>query len=249
MKTLKIVTLFLIAAAFTACDNDPISDLMPPFGGYIWRITNSESTGGRLLKISLPGGEGVEGYPTPFDPGRNFDAAAGDGRVWVAGSRDDEYMQGTFIWELGGTYIDTYGCVAITWDGEYLWSTASSEFYRTNPDTGEYELMFTLEDYDTYCDGLAWDGTYIWAVYSPEEVIIQIDRNEGEVLKRIPSPAEASRGLTWDGGALWVNDLKSDRIYRVNPDDGSALGYLEMSPPGRLPPPAPYGLAFEFPSE
>ncbi len=271
MKALKLIVLAAVLVSFTACDDGWIMDLEPPYGGYLWRVTNGSA--GSIQRISPTTGERHESYRTPFPGGddefpfgHNYDAAAGDGRVWVGGAKYIEEYQvySPYIWEVGGDDFGAWASSALTYDGEYLWAAGTGwddgdytmEFYRIHPDTHDWELMFSIDvpdDWDYYKVlrpmGLAWDGNHLWAVCSPGEVIIQIDRNEGEVLIRIPSPAEASRGLTWDGEALWVNDVKSDRIYRVAPEDGKVLGYLEMSPPGRLPPPAPYGLAFEFPSD
>lgn len=123
--------------------------------------------------------------------------------------------------------------------------------YRINPDTHESELVLTAGDGRFGDAGLAWDGNYFWSLLTTRKVIFQLDPMSGDISHTVvlPGQIEGPRGLTWDGEALWVNDAKTDRLYRISPKDGAILGYHEMSPPGRLPPPAPYGLAFEFPSE
>jgi hypothetical protein len=135
--------------------------------------------------------------------------------------------------------------------GNIFWGGAGSRLYRIDPDTHESELLITCESARFGVGGLAWDGTYLWSLIKTRKVIFQLDPTTGDILHTIvlPEQIEAPRGLTWDGEALWVNDAKYDILYRVSPKDGSMLGYHEMSPPGRLPPPAPYGLAWEFPSE
>jgi hypothetical protein len=198
---------------------------------------------------------------TPFTRGYNFDAATGDGRVWVGGALYDEY-DGTYdysIWEVGTSWDDRIRHVVaygLTYDGEYLWAPKYHypedyyEILRINPDTHESELAFNFYD-DVGFKGFAWDGDYLWAlvVLRYDYEIWKLDPENGTKLHSIKAPTDAARGLTWDGEALWVNDTKTSRLYRVDPKDGSVFGYVQVDPPGRLPPPAPYGLAFEFPSE
>jgi hypothetical protein len=263
MKALKAMAIAAGLIAFIGCDDDWVMDLEPPYGGYIWRVTNDYGPG--ISKFNPVDGTHIEGYVVPLD--HAYDAAAGGGRVWVGGDKYiEEYdVYSPYIWEVGGDDFGAWASEALTYDGEYLWGAStgyeypgdySMEFWRVNPDTHDWELMFVIdvEDVGNYYEilrpvGLAWDGNYLWVLTTPKEAIIQIDPDTGEILRTIPAPCDGPRGLTWDGEALWVNDAKTDRLYRVSPKDGSILGYHEMSPPGRLPPPAPYGLAFEFPSE
>jgi hypothetical protein len=278
MKVLKPLTLLTVLLVFTACDDDWIMDLEPPYGGYIWRVSNGCGGTGIIRKYDPVDGSYIEGYSTPFAGGEegypptyhgygyNYDAAAGDGRVWVAGDKLTDGLPYPYIWELGSDdFRIPYFGFGLTYDGEYLWindygdyeGITLTEFYRLDPDTHVQELMFIFDSGKLPIRGLAWDGTCLWALFAPgwgggtegDKVFVQFDPETGDVLHRAPCNIEVPLGLTWDGEALWVNDAKSDRLYRVSPDDGSILGYHEMSPPGRLPPPCPYGLAFEFPSE
>jgi hypothetical protein len=275
MKVLKPLTLLTVLLVFTACDDDWIMDLEPPYGGYIWRVTNGCGGVGGITKYNPVDGSRIEGYSTPFAGGEegypptyngygyNYDAAAGDGRVWVGGAIIYDELPYPHIWEVGGELFPAYSS-GLAYDGEYLWApdgfwdgpVLHKYFIRINPDTYEEEIMFEYNA-EFMLGGLAWDGTCLWALFAPgwgggtegDKVFVQFDPETGDVLHRAPCSIEVPLGLTWDGEALWVNDAKSDRLYRVSPDDGSILGYHEMSPPGRLPPPCPYGLAFEFPSE
>lgn len=124
MKTIRLIILFVVIFAFIACDDDWLMDLEPPYGGYIWRVSNG--TSGYVGKLNPVEATWIEGYGTPFGSGYNYDAAAGDGRVWVAGLMYIDDSPGLYIWEVNG---DTFRAPAhgLTWDGEYLfWGGATT---------------------------------------------------------------------------------------------------------------------------
>lgn len=273
MKVLKPLVLLTVLLVITACDDDWIMDLEPPYGGYIWWVANGWNGNGSVEKLNPENFSWEEGrYPTPFPGGdyefpcgHNYDAAAGDGRVWVAGdiynSQDQLYYR--CIWELGTPSYETFapGTEGLTYDGELLWVLIGN-FYTVDPDTHEVVLRHEYDwDPNLHVTGLAWDGKYLWALTTNEEwwygpwldddleknTLTQYDPETGEKLYSMECPIKNARGLTWDGEALWVNDTKANRLYRISPKDGNILGYVQMEPEGGKS--YPWGLAFEFPSE
>jgi hypothetical protein len=270
VRLIKLFAAVVVLVAFASCTDSPVTfwgDLDPPYGGWLWVV---ETDYGELKKVRPSDGEIIESYVTPFDSNRSYEAAAGDGRVWVGGfdyfyEYDDYY---DCIWELGHSSYSYYYSVhsgALTYDGENLWvagqeydypSKTFIRFYRVDPNTHEYEMAFEIEgDYDNreYPHGLAWDSGYIWCLIGGGEFqtreICRINPTDGEILHTIRAPSEDPRGLTWDGEALWVNDIYTNMVYRVSPKTGDVLGYIYLDPGDRQPPARFNGLAFEFPSE
>jgi len=254
MKTLKIITLFVVAAAFTACDDEWIMDLTPPYGGWLWLVHNEA-----ILKIDPTTGERLDGFDSHHYRDYNAGLAFGDGKVWVAWVEilDDltgEY-EGFFRWIDPITKEESpkislgryFHVLALAWGGGYLYLTTGLHYYRIDT-SQDFENDYVIEELfeygDWYARGLAWDGTYLWTATTKAKKISRLDPVTGGLLHQIPAPCEGAVGLAWDGEALWVNAAKDNRGYRVSPKDGEVLGYLQYDFAG-----TPRGLAFEFPSE
>ena len=272
MKALKAIAITTVLVAFIGCDDGWVMDLEPPYGGYIWRVTNGGK--GYVEKLNPENFSWEEGgYTTPFPGGddefpcgHNYDAAAGDGKVWVGGEIYDSVDQSYYfrIWEVGTPGYAAFAApraTGLAYDGESLWILTGPSLYTVNPDTHAYELIHKYDwNPEQYVTGLAWDGKYLWGLATNEEwwygswldddleknTLTQYDPETGEKLYSMECPIKNARGLTWDGEAFWINDTKTNRLYRISPKDGNTLGYLQMGPEDRLPKPYPWGLTFEF---
>ena len=252
MKTIKLITLFVVTVGFTACDDDWTMDLTPPRGGWLWVVNNDLPGGGSdesvIWKLDLPSGRWLDWVDAPFRKEQNRGLAYGDGKVWVGGY--------DFDWDTGdrqgyycGIDVETgesdpwveVGFVpnGLAWDGSSLWGTSSGNLYKIDVNTGDYEKQFYI---DLTIRGLAYDGEALWAVDRSARVFLRIDPETGEILHEIPAPGERPVGLAWDGEALWVDDEFNNVVYRVDPENGKVLGYLNYDFEGYK-----WGLAFEFP--
>ncbi|UCE26467.1 MAG: hypothetical protein JSW52_08945 [Candidatus Coatesbacteria bacterium] len=254
MKTVKYITLCVTLVAvvsFYSC-----ADLTPPYGGWLWVVTNEEGYGdrGSIMRLEPSTGEMINWYraPAPWYS-NNFGLAYGNGLVWVGWEEKDPYSgehTGYFIRWLDPSTGDDGEPVEIeipplglAWVNDELWAAKGDDFYRINPNTGVIEETFTTTTY-VYSRGLAWDDSYLWVPDNYNERIYKIDRKSGDVLRGIKAPCDHMAGLAWDGAALWVNDEDNRYAYRVSPDDGDVLGsYYYPFDSGQFP----YGLAFEFP--
>ncbi|UCE26147.1 MAG: hypothetical protein JSW52_07210 [Candidatus Coatesbacteria bacterium] len=254
MKTVKYITLCVTLVAvvsFYSC-----ADLTPPYGGWLWVVTNRDNRSGSIRKLNPSDGTTVESYLAPAsNHGKNFGLAFGNGLVWVGWEEKDPYTgqnTGYFIRWLDPSTGDDGEPVEIeipplglAWVNDELWAAKGDDFYRINPTTGEIEAEITVTPYIS-ARGLAWDGAYLWATdYTYGNCTLsKIDLKSRKVLKQVKAPCKHPKGLAWDGGALWVNDEETRYAYRVSPDDGDVLGsYYYPFDSGQFP----YGLAFEFP--
>jgi hypothetical protein len=273
MKVLKPLILLTVLLVFTACDDDWTMDLEPPYGGYIWWVANGWNGNGSIEKLNPENFSWEEGrYTTPFPGGspeypcgHNYDAAAGDGKVWVGGEIYDSGDQSYYfrIWEVGTPGYEAFAApraTGLAYDGESLWILTGPSLYTVNPDTHAYDLIYKYDwDPNQHVTGLAWDGKYLWALTTNEEwwygpwldddleknTLTRYDPETGEILYSMECPVKNARGLTWDGEALWINDTKTNRLYRVSPRDGNILGYVQMESEDSKS--YPWGLAWEFP--
>ncbi len=261
MKKLKYITLGLALVAvvlFYSC-----ADLTPPYGGWLWVVTNEPERIGKhhrggIMRLDPSTGETVDEYLAPASwDGDNLGLAFGNGLVWVGWEEGDPYQgYNWFIKWLDpstgneGEPVELeHTPSGLTWAGNELWGIRGHYLYRINVITGELDNEIELNGgvISVSGNGLAWDGSYFWATNgytADEKTICKIDPKSGEVLKHIKAPCEHPVGLAWDGGALWVNDEENRYAYRVSPKDGDVLGsYYYPFDSGQFP----YGLAFEFP--
>jgi len=241
-----ILTAFFIALVI-GCDDGGTGPggQDPPKPGCVWEVwefwyadKDWEPPYVWIYKYNSVDGNVLDNVWAPFC-GYGYDAAYGDGRLWVAAevfwqNANGNREYGPVIWEVGNGYFESPYIDGLTWDGEQLWGCSSyGEFYTIDPDTHESEFMFTYGDNEYSFTGLAWDGEYLWAITPTTNEIIQIDPEKGSKFHSVPFP-EPKRylpmynyGLTWDGEALLMSDPTIDgSIYRISPDDGRVLWIL-----------------------
>lgn len=257
MKPITAISTVVLVALIMGCGGDNGATGPdggdPPKPGYVWEVWEQYVEDGywypplvSVVSYDSSNGEKLRDVRAPFE-GSGYDAAYGEGRLWVAGG---DYYSGPVIWEVGVDCYPSPGFRGLTWDGERLWGCNWGNFYTINPDTHESELMFTYGDNEYSFTGLAWDGEYLWAITHTTNEIIQIDPGNGSKVRSVPFPEpkhyqfEYNYGLTWDGEALLMSDPTLDgSIYRISPEDGTVLWILYT---GRK---SPYygscGLAFE----
>jgi hypothetical protein len=242
LKGLKATAIVAVLVLFLGCGDDGTTwpdGGDPPEPGYIWEVwefwysdVDWEPPNIWVYKYNSADGTVLDSERALF-VGYGYDAAYGNGRLWVAAeilgqdaSGNREY--GPVIWEVGNDYFESPYIDGLTWDGKQLWGcTSYGEFYTINPETHESELMFTYEKGILSFEGLAWDGEYLWAVTPTTNEIIQIDTENGTKVHSVLCPGKYPNGLTWDGEALLVSDRGiNGSVYRISPNDGQVLWVL-----------------------
>ncbi|UCE26149.1 MAG: hypothetical protein JSW52_07220 [Candidatus Coatesbacteria bacterium] len=246
MKARVFILVITVGGILIGCNGDGGVTPQTPVPGYIWEVWTgfSESDPDRPPLVSIDrysAEDGSESYPnkgsahasnseSSYGYGVGYDAAYGDGRVWAAGVKIEvhgDIQHSTYgIWERGVDFFETERVEGLTYDGEYLWGSYGSDFYRIDPNTYECELMFTFGDGTKEFVGLAWDGEYLWGLAEGEA--IKIDPETGSEVRSVTCPGGTNAGLTWGGKYLWVNDLDlNGSIYRFSPVDGTLLQVLD----------------------
>ncbi len=253
MKIRIFMLVIAVVGVLIGCDEDGGTVPQPQIPGYIWEVWTWQSDSDPYQppltwasKYYADDGN-YPPYDDRWDDPRYFygggdDAAYGDGRLWIAGEGSlsvdyDDPKSGIF--EVGVGLFDTVNVEGLTYDGEHLWGSSDSDFYRIDPDTYEHEFMFTYGDGSLRFKGLAWDGEYLWGLASGEA--IKIDPETGSGFHTVTCPYGV--GLAWGAKYLWVND-RDGIIYRFSPVDGSVLQTLYTNKGGFY---TPGGLAYEPP--
>ncbi len=109
-------------------------------------------------------------------------------------------------------------------------------FYHDNifsspKDTGD--IIHSITNPSTYCQGLTWDGNYLWCSEILMGKLHQLDPLDGTVIKTIDAPGIHVEGITWDGTSLWAlnnngGPYESNTLYEINPDDGAVISSFEI---------------------
>ncbi len=152
MRSIKVITAIVVAGMLSACDDNIIVDLIPDEEGYLWIAVNFHEsppnhTGkSRVAKYDLPSQSWVTFYETPFERGKTYDMACGDGRAWVYGAYWDNYEEiyNYKIWEVGTDPNEAFwgGGEGLAFDGSKLWYGYGYNFRTIDPDTYEIADMF-----------------------------------------------------------------------------------------------------------
>ncbi|MCP4231248.1 MAG: hypothetical protein GY771_14020 [bacterium] len=259
-RIINVIAVLITVSLIVSCDHFP-TDFVSSVKGNLWMAVNFDempdydATGPRygsfIGRYDLAKQDWGYGFGTPFDRGKTYDMACGDGRAWVYGgiwNSQDEWYDPK-IWEVGTPWGEAFwgGGLGMTYGDSYLWCATGDEFWRLNPDTHEAEDVFTYTNpRGGGLTGLAWVNGTLWAVYAQfsghynNNEFVQLDPETGEVLDSFGCIAAEPRGLAWDGEALWTSDYDSNDLYRIDPRTREVLGMLN-----------PYweGMEFSSPSE
>jgi hypothetical protein len=233
MRPITAILTVVLIGLIIGCDGDDGTTgpdgRDPPEPGYLWEVWEDHYLAGgfpllNISKYSVPDIKEITNETAPFY-GRGYDAARGNGRLWVAATEYiDEYTSQGVIWEVGRGYYPLDGVAGLTWDGTRLWGSSGNYFYTINTYDYEYELKFIYGDESLIFTGLAWDGECIWAIAPANNEIIRINPENGTKVHSVLCPGKYPNGLTWDGEALLVSDRGiNGSIYRISPDDGEVL--------------------------
>lgn len=250
MDKLKIGIVLVIVSLFTSCDDGIVMDIVPDQTGYLWLAVNFVE---EPVEYPPPPVYGVVGkydlskqmwaglYDTPFNRGRNFDVACGNGRLWLYGAYwdygDEDYDYK--IWEVGTDPNEAFwgGGGGLAYDGSRLWYSHGNTFRTIEPDTHVIEDIFVYTNpRGGSVTGLTWADGMLWAVYNeysgdnPNSEFMQFDPETGEVLDSFGCIAKEPRGLAWDGEALWTSDYDSQCLYRIDPKTRKVLGNFNPAP-------------------
>ena len=116
----------------------------------------------------------------------------------------------------------------LTWDGNALWQSGSSDLYHVDTGGGLLDSI----DAPYICHyGTAWDGTHIWTVSACSDQVYRVDTS-GNVISSFATPGGYPTGLTWDGSHLWLADERDDRIYKLTT---SGTVVASFASPGLFP--------------
>ncbi len=108
----------------------------------------------------------------------------------------------------------------------------NSDILFSVKDTGD--IIHSIPDPGTYCQGLTWDGDYLWCSEILWGKIYQLDPLDGTVIKSFTAPGTHIEGMTWDGTYLWALDngggpYNSNMLYKIDPDDGAVISSFEIN--------------------
>ncbi|MCP4231035.1 MAG: hypothetical protein GY771_12930, partial [bacterium] len=112
MKSVRIIAMIIVVGLLSACDHFP-TDFVSSVKGNLWMAVNfdefpdydpeKQRKKGVVCRYDLAKLEWKYGFSTPFDRGKTYDMACGDGRAWVYGGiwdNQDEWYDFK-IWEVG----------------------------------------------------------------------------------------------------------------------------------------------------
>ncbi|MCK4339337.1 MAG: choice-of-anchor D domain-containing protein, partial [Candidatus Cloacimonetes bacterium] len=127
-------------------------------------------------------------------------------------------------WTILATYPIPEGASGLAYDGTYLYcgiyGANGDEFYRIDPDNGNYELLFTNPTIHD-CYGMTFDGEYLWITdhgtgTAPADAI-QLDFM-GNILYQFALPTHYMSGIAYDNGDFWVAAYYDPEavIYKVD---------------------------------
>ena len=128
-------------------------------------------------------------------------------------------------WTIIATYPIPEGASGLAYDGTYLYcgiyGANGDEFYRIDPNNGNYELLFTNPNInDSY--GMTYDGQYLWitdhiTTPSVPATAIQLDF-EGNIISQFDLPAHYMSGIAYDNSDFWVSAYydPDGEIYKVD---------------------------------
>lgn len=112
-----------------------------------------------------------------------------------------------------------------TWDGSYLWLSASNRGLILQVDPADGSLIQSLPSPAADLRGLAWDGNSLWAVDGANDLIYRLSTS-GDVLGTWDTPGRNSWGITFDGEHLWVSDDQAKKIFQLVVPEPSSLTIL-----------------------
>nr|MBC8525874.1 PQQ-binding-like beta-propeller repeat protein [Candidatus Cloacimonadota bacterium] len=127
-------------------------------------------------------------------------------------------------WTIVATYPIPEGASGLAYDGTYLYcgiyGANGDEVYRIDPNTGDYELLFSGPQEDAF--GLTYDGSYLWTTDHPGSsstpaMAMQIDW-DGSLISQFNLPVHYMSGIAYDNGDFWVSAYydPDGEIYKVD---------------------------------
>lgn len=237
MKTPIVITLLALAlpAVTGAGLGDVLASWETPYprrgfngiahdGEYIW-VKSGDSREGRVFKCATTGSVLAEiafPYPAPsfYSYGLTFDGEYlwTIYQYWRIPYYDDYRKYSTTGSYAGGfSRANIWGSVALTWDGQYIFTEFPSGPYRAVKYTTAGTLLATFPMPVRFGSDMAYYKRQLW-YYGGEGLVYGVTLN-GSVVASFSTPGGSCAGTAFDGEYLWTIDRNNPQfVYKVDID-------------------------------